>query len=62
MRYAIPVSNGKLAPHFGHCEEFAIIDVDEAKRTIVGKKLIASPEHQPGLPHHGWLMKAFPQS
>jgi predicted Fe-Mo cluster-binding NifX family protein len=49
MRYAIPVSNGKLAPHFGHCEEFAIIDVDEAKRTIVGKKLIASPEHQPGL-------------
>ncbi len=49
MRYAIPVSDGKLAPHFGHCEHFAIIDVDEAAKKIVSSKLIASPEHQPGL-------------
>ena len=49
MRYAVPGSNGELAPHFGHWEEFAITDVDEVKRTIVGKKFVASPEHQPGL-------------
>ncbi len=54
MRYAIPITNGKLSPHFGHCEHFAVIDVDEATRTIVSKKLVASPGHQPGfLP--AWL-------
>jgi len=49
MRYAVPVSNGKLAAHFGHCEHFALIDVDESSREIVRKELVTSPEHQPGL-------------
>jgi len=49
MRFAIPVSGGVISPHFGHCEQFALIDVDEATKTIVGKQLVASPEHQPGL-------------
>lgn len=49
MRYAVPVSDGRLAVHFGHCEQFAIIDVDEATGTIVRKELLASPGHQPGL-------------
>jgi len=49
MRYAIPVSNGRLAAHFGHCEHFALIDVDEATNTIVRKELVDSPGHQPGL-------------
>ena len=49
MRYAIPVSNGRLAAHFGHCEHFAIIDVNEATKEIVNKELVASPGHQPGL-------------
>ncbi len=49
MRYAIPVSDGRLAAHFGHCEHFTLIDVDEATKTIVNKELIASPGHQPGL-------------
>ena len=49
MRFAIPVSNGRLAAHFGHCEHFAIIDVDEATKTIVRKELVAAPVHQPGL-------------
>jgi len=54
MRYAIPVSEGKLAVHFGHCEHFALVDVDMAAKTIVRKDLVASPGHQPGfLP--GWL-------
>ena len=54
MRYAVPVSDGKLAAHFGHCEHFALVDVDMATKTIVGKELVASPGHQPGfLP--GWL-------
>lgn len=49
MRYAIPVSNGKLADHFGHCEHFALIDIDVERKTIVRKELVASPGHEPGL-------------
>jgi predicted Fe-Mo cluster-binding NifX family protein len=54
MRIGIPVTSGRLSPHFGHCEEFALIDIDETKREILSKELIPSPPHQPGmLP--GWL-------
>jgi ATP-binding protein involved in chromosome partitioning len=49
MRYAIPVSSGVVSPHFGHCEQFALIDVDERTRRILRKDLVASPGHQPGL-------------
>ena len=49
MRFAIPVSGGVLSPHFGHCEQFALIDVDEATKTIIRKQLVASPGHEPGL-------------
>jgi len=49
MRYAVPVSNGRLAVHFGRCQHFAFIDVDEATKTIVHKELVASPAHEPGL-------------
>lgn len=49
MKYAIPVSGGMLSAHFGHCEHFALIDVDEKGKKIQGKELVASPGHQPGL-------------
>jgi ATP-binding protein involved in chromosome partitioning len=49
MRYAIPVSGGVLSPHFGHCEQFALIDVDEDKKEIIKKELVPSPAHEPGL-------------
>ena len=49
MRYALPVSGGVVSPHFGHCEQFALIDVDEAKKEILKKELVASPGHQPGV-------------
>jgi ATP-binding protein involved in chromosome partitioning len=54
MKYAIPVSGGMVSPHFGHCEHFALIDVDEGRKQITRKELVSSPPHQPGfLP--GWL-------
>lgn len=54
MRYAIPVSGGVMSPHFGHCDQFALFDVDEQKKEITKKELTPSPPHQPGfLP--GWL-------
>jgi ATP-binding protein involved in chromosome partitioning len=49
MRYAIPVSGGAVSLHFGHCEQFALIDVDEDKREITSKELVPSPGHEPGL-------------
>ena len=49
MRYAIPVSGGVVSPHFGHCEHFALIDVDEQAKKILKKELVPSPGHQPGL-------------
>ena len=54
MRIAIPVSDGKLSAHFGHCEAFALLEVDKESGTITGQTMAPSPPHQPGmLP--GWL-------
>lgn len=49
MRYAIPTSNGLLTEHFGHCEQFAFIDIDETTKKIIAKKMVAPPPHQPGV-------------
>ncbi len=49
MRYAVPVSNSKVAVHFGHCQHFALFDVDEAKGVILNKESMPSPGHEPGL-------------
>ena len=49
MRYAVPISGGMVSPHFGHCEQFAFFDLDEEKKEIVRKEIVASPGHQPGL-------------
>jgi predicted Fe-Mo cluster-binding NifX family protein len=54
MKYAVPVSGGVVSPHFGHCEHFALFEVDEQGKEINGKETIPSPEHQPGL-LPGWL-------
>lgn len=49
MRIAIPVAGGRLSPHFGHCEQFALIDVDPEAKKITDTKMVAAPDHQPGL-------------
>lgn len=56
MRFAVPVTEGKVAAHFGHCSHFALFDIDEATKEILKKEVIPSPGHQPGfLP--AWLAK-----
>ena len=37
MKIAIPVTGGRLSAHFGHCERFALIDVDTAERKILSR-------------------------
>lgn len=49
MKIAIPVVDGTLCLHFGHCAHFALVDVDEALKTITASKLVAPPPHEPGV-------------
>jgi len=49
MRIAIPLSGGRLAQHFGHCEEFALVDISEKDKQTISSKKVESPGHQPGL-------------
>ena len=56
MRIAIPLANGQLSQHFGHSEQFLLVDMDHEKRTVLGRKIEAAPEHAPGvLPR--WLVE-----
>jgi predicted Fe-Mo cluster-binding NifX family protein len=47
MKFAIPLANGKLTAHFGHCREFALIEVAENK--ITDKQILTPPPHEPGI-------------
>jgi ATP-binding protein involved in chromosome partitioning len=49
MRIAIPVADGRLCSHFGHCETFALIDVDEDSRRILKTDYLTPPPHAPGV-------------
>ncbi len=49
MKIAIPLANGKLSLHFGHCEHFAFIDVDASEKKILLRIDIQAPPHAPGL-------------
>ena len=54
MRIAIPLANGRLSMHFGHCDKFALVDVDEAGNKALNTTLAVPPPHEPGaLPR--WL-------
>lgn len=49
MKIAIPTAEGKLCMHFGHCQSFAILDVDEAEKTITHREDLIPPPHEPGV-------------
>ncbi|MBN1764590.1 MAG: NifB/NifX family molybdenum-iron cluster-binding protein [Sedimentisphaerales bacterium] len=49
MKIAIPLVNDKLCMHFGHCEVFALIDVDEESKSINSMERLTPPMHQPGV-------------
>jgi predicted Fe-Mo cluster-binding NifX family protein len=56
MKIAIPVANEKLALHFGHCQQFAIINVDQNNAENMKTEFLTPPPHEPGvLPK--WLGK-----
>ena len=46
-KFAIPLVGGRLCSHFGHCKQFALIDVKE--NTITSQELLTPPPHEPGV-------------
>ncbi len=44
---AIPMESGQLCAHFGHCQYFAVVKVENSVITDVQE--IIPPEHEPGL-------------
>ena len=49
MKIAIPIAGEKLCMHFGHCEQFALVDVDEKTKKVAGKQMLTPPPHEPGV-------------
>jgi len=54
MKIAIPIYEGNLSEHFGHCQQFAIFEIDTETKSVVSQELHDPPAHEPGsLP--AWL-------
>lgn len=52
QRVAIPTKGRSLCAHFGHCDEFAVFEIENNE--VQDESFITPPPHQPGiLP--GWL-------
>ncbi len=49
MKIALPLAQGRLSMHFGHCQEFAIFDVQPENKEIISYQKYNAPPHQPGL-------------
>lgn len=47
LKIAIPTLNDELTSHFGHCEKFAVISIENNK--IIESEFITPPVHQPGV-------------
>lgn len=49
MKFAIPLADGKLTAHFGHCKMFAIVTVGTGTFASLDVEEIEPPPHEPGL-------------
>ena len=49
MKIAIPLAEGRLARHFGHCREFALCTVDEEESSVREIVKLPAPPHEPGV-------------
>jgi len=46
---AVPVVDGRLCSHFGHCQQFAFYEVDRELGRIESSRRLDPPPHEPGL-------------
>ena len=47
MKFAIPILNGEITAHFGHCEKFAIVQTKDNQ--VISEEMVTPPIHQPGV-------------
>lgn len=45
-KIAVPLAGGKLSLHFGHCDQFAVVTIENNE--VVREEILTPPEHQPG--------------
>ncbi len=51
-KIAIPMADGMLCAHFGHCQQFEVFET--AGQDIINETKVTPPPHEPGL-LPGWL-------
>ncbi len=49
MKFAIPLAEGRLCMHFGHCQTFALVEVDPATKAVKSSQMVEPPPHEPGM-------------
>ena len=49
MKIAIPTANDKLCMHFGHCEKFALVEINDSDKSILSTAYASPPAHEPGV-------------
>ncbi|NLL82805.1 MAG: ATPase [Lentisphaerae bacterium] len=49
LTIAIPLANGQLCQHFGHCQQFALIVANPANGEIISSNNLTPPPHEPGV-------------
>lgn len=49
VKLAIPLAEGSLSMHFGHAQEFALVEVDREKGEVLSMVTLSAPPHEPGL-------------
>jgi ATP-binding protein involved in chromosome partitioning len=49
MKIAIPCAEKKLCMHFGHCQEFAIVTVNDESKKIEKTEMKTPPPHEPNV-------------
>ncbi len=46
MRLAISTENGQVAQHFGRCQQYTLVDIEDGK--IIDRNTLDNPGHAPG--------------
>lgn len=47
MKVAVPSEGTDICAHFGHCESFTIVEMEDGK--VIDKQTLEAPPHEPGL-------------
>ncbi len=47
MKIAIATDGNSVAQHFGRCEQYTLVSIEDGEE--IGRENVLSPEHQPGM-------------